>query len=415
MELVKRLEGSAHEEESNQFHFEEQYLHEEENNYIKKFFIGILGLTAIGAIGYFSMNPSKENPNQDLKKEPIAMTQSDNIIPSKEIKKEESTSPKKVLTTAPKSPTTQESIPTPIVIAKTKVEAPKKKEPVAVYTEILALEHKAETIEKKVVEKKVVEKKELLSSISSQISDIIKKEEKKKISKVKTVALVATPTVKQKEIKKATPKKVTPKYTKVVKKPTTIRIRKGDTLAILAKRYYGNPLAFQGIINANRSIKSYKSNLKLGQKVFIPLHGSTIKKKVVIKKVKPIKKTKIVKRTKTIKVKKGDTLALLAKRHYGDAMKFQQIIRANRSIKSEKSSLKLGQTVIIPYSSKKRTKKVQKKKRRYITVKKGYSLAYISKKFYGTTKEVRKIVRANYSIKNSKSTLRIGQKVYVPR
>lgn len=129
-------------------------------------------------------------------------------------------------------------------------------------------------------------------------------------------------------------------------------------------------------------------------------------KKVVIKKKRKAKKTKLKQRI--ITVKKGDTLALMAQKYYGNPMEFKRIVRANRKLKSHKTNLKLGEKIIVPYLPK-------NKRRRFVIVKKGYSLAYISKKFYGTTKKVQQIVNANRNIKNKKSTLKIGQKVYVPR
>jgi nucleoid-associated protein YgaU len=391
MELVKRLEGSDCEEEHNNFHFEEQYLHEEENSYAKKIFLSILGLITIGTIGYFGFKLFKEDKNQDLKVQSIAATKSSNTIAKKEIKKEEIISPKKVAVTVPTKPIIQKTLPTPTTVVR--VEAPKKKEPVAVYTEVLALEHKA----KEVVEKKPIEKKEIITSISLPIKNIIPKKENIKVPKLTKVTLSTNPIIEKKKAK-------------------NIRIKKGDTLTILAKRHYGNPLAFQGIINANRSIKSPKTKLKLGQKVFIPIHGKVQTKKIVTKKIKKVQE--VVKRTKTIKIKKGDTLAILAKRHYGNSMDFKQIINANKNIKSHKSSLKIGQKIIIPYLSKRHTKKSTKKvkqKTRFVRVKKGYSLAYMAKKFYGSTSKVQKIINANRNIKNKNSTLRIGQKVYLPK
>ncbi|CAA6804192.1 MAG: Unknown protein [uncultured Sulfurovum sp.] len=131
----------------------------------------------------------------------------------------------------------------------------------------------------------------------------------------------------------------------------------------------------------------------------------TIPKKVVEKK---IKSTIVKRKPRIITIKKGDTLNLIAQRYYGNSMDFKRIIRANKSLRSAKSSLKLGQKIIVPYLPKNKT-------RRFVTVKSGYSLAYISKKFYGTIGKVQRIVDANPDIKNKKSTLRIGQKVYVPR
>lgn len=151
-----------------------------------------------------------------------------------------------------------------------------------------------------------------------------------------------------------------------------------------------------------------------------PVEKKPIVKKVVVKKPvvkKRVVKKKVIKKPKTrvakkkrrvITVKKGDTLASIAYKYYGNAMDFKRIIRANKSIRSSKSSIKLGQKIIVPYPPK-------HKQRRYVTVRKGYSLAYISKKFYGTTSKIQTIVDANRDIKNKNSTLRIGQKVYVPK
>ena len=50
----------------------------------------------------------------------------------------------------------------------------------------------------------------------------------------------------------------------------------------------------------------------------------------------------------TYTVKKGDTLSSIAKKHYGDAGKWQAIYEANRSSLPSPKALRLGQTLIIP-------------------------------------------------------------------
>jgi len=135
----------------------------------------------------------------------------------------------------------------------------------------------------------------------------------------------------------------------------------------------------------------------------------------VMEKPKVVKRKVIKNKRRVITVKKGDTLAIISQRYYGNSMKFKAIVSANKRLKTSSTSLKLGEKLIIPTLKKSQKKKVTHKKRRYITIKKGYSLAYISKKFYGSVNEIQKIVSANKEIKNSKSTLHIGQKVYIPR
>ncbi|CAA6823161.1 MAG: Unknown protein [uncultured Sulfurovum sp.] len=161
-------------------------------------------------------------------------------------------------------------------------------------------------------------------------------------------------------------------------------------------------------VEAPKVIETKTIEKKVIVKKAIP--EKVVKEKVVEKKIVPkkIESTIVKRKPRIVTIKKGDTLNLIAQRYYGNSMDFKRIIRANKSLKSAKSSLRLGQKIIVPYLPKNKT-------RRFVTVKSGYSLAYISKKFYGTTGKVQKIVNANPDIKNKKSTLRIGQKVYVPR
>ena len=49
-----------------------------------------------------------------------------------------------------------------------------------------------------------------------------------------------------------------------------------------------------------------------------------------------------------ITVKEGDTLALIAQRFYGDAMKYKKILDANRELKKT-TTLYIGQKIKIPY------------------------------------------------------------------
>jgi len=89
-------------------------------------------------------------------------------------------------------------------------------------------------------------------------------------------------------------------------------------------------------------------------------------------------------------------------------MDYKRIIRANSQIRSKKRSLHFGEKIIIPRKDNKTT-------RRFIIVEKGDTLASISKRIYGSGDKILKIVRANYRIKSKRSTLHIGQKVYVPK
>jgi len=123
-----------------------------------------------------------------------------------------------------------------------------------------------------------------------------------------------------------------------------------------------------------------------------------VTKKVIIKKVKH----------RIVTIKKGDTLASIAEKFYGNPMDFKRIIRANRSIRNQHSHLFLGEKIIVPPMEKSRRDRI-------FTVGKGNTLASISKRFYGTPHKVQKIVDANYNIKTKDSILHLGQKIYIPK
>jgi len=133
--------------------------------------------------------------------------------------------------------------------------------------------------------------------------------------------------------------------------------------------------------------------------VIVPVKTKKVKtKKIHYQKIKP----------RIITVRDGDSLVSISERFYGDGMDFKRIIRANSRIRSSRTPLRLGQKIIIP-------RKDGKKRRRFIIVERGDSLASISKAIYGNTERMSTIIRANYRIKSKRSLLRLGQKVYVPR
>ncbi len=108
-----------------------------------------------------------------------------------------------------------------------------------------------------------------------------------------------------------------------------VTVKKGDTLASLAEKYYGNPMDFERIVRANRDIRSSHSHLHLGQKVIIPIITHS-------------------KNARLVKVRKGDTLYSIAKRYYGSSRKYQKIIDANYKIKSIHTRLYVGEIIRVP-------------------------------------------------------------------
>jgi len=204
-----------------------------------------------------------------------------------------------------------------------------------------------------------------------------------------------------------------------------------ETLAALAKRD-AEIKAIETLQEASSNIVEKEAQHKKDSVSVVPQHKKEEKKSEVknipsaqkkeikkehpkkiriVQKNKPVKKLrkKVIKtKSQTITVKAGDTLASISERFYGNPMYYKKIIQANRSLSKKHTTLQLGQKLTIPAMK-------STKSRRLVIVKKGYSLAYIAKKFYGNINQVQRIVDANYNIKSSKSVLRIGQKIYVPR
>ena len=209
---------------------------------------------------------------------------------------------------------------------------------------------------------------------------------------------------------------------KEVVKPKKIIVE--DKEVVVAPKRYIEALAMPTKVEEQSAIKEKEKTIPTKKVIAqtIALKKPLIKQipikkvqpqKIRPKKVKP-KKSSMAKvyyekvKPRIIHVKKGDSLAILAKRFYGNSMKFKSIVRANQRIKSSKTSLRLGEKLVIP-------RKNTRKTRRYILVQKSDTLAKLAKQFYGDSHKISKIISSNYKIKSKKSPLHIGQKVYIPR
>ncbi len=320
--IVKKIEGPSVDDEYNEQSVEDSYdlvninsyYEEEEPQKSKiKLILPLLAILVGGGAFYLIENNSKLDKNE------VVATSS---MKERETKVSETIPVKNIIE---EKVVTQKEEKKPSAIAK-KSEPKVEKEVSTQYIEALAMPTVVEKEEK--IVKTVTEPK-------------IEKIVPKKLEEKKVVTVVTKP-----KVKKIIPKKVIHKKTKTKRafvkkkkptlvahyekiKPRIIHVRKGDSLALLAKRFYGNEREYKRIVRANRRIKSIKSALHLGEKLIIPRKDNKRTRRYII-------------------VEKGNTLAMIAKKFYGDEKAVSKIVRANRKIKSSRSLLHLGQKVYVP-------------------------------------------------------------------
>jgi len=363
IEIVKRIEAPKRESEDNnekekikeiekvekaiyidESFYTEEY-QEEKKKSSKKVLPILLGITTIGVMGYLGV----KYLNQDKQ-----VNQTPNNIISNHIVNKK---------------------------------ADKKADKITTYTEELAMKKELSAIEKNVISSLSAYKAEAKEpEVKEDVKEIVKEPVVKKDVK----EIVKEPVVKE-DIKEIVNKPV-------VKEEKEIEKKIDDVPASTIKTI--EPISIPKDIKIESKKKKEEKIVVVKKKEIIKKNKIVQKKKIDIIKYEPIK-------PRIIRVRRGESLASIAKRFYGNDMDFRRIIRANSRIRSSKTHLRFGEKIIIP-------RKDNKTRRRYVIVKKGYTLAYIAKKVYGSRDKISKIVRANYKIKSRNSTLRLGQKVYVP-
>jgi len=123
--------------------------------------------------------------------------------------------------------------------------------------------------------------------------------------------------------------------------PTRYLVQKGDTLSKLAQRFYGDPLQWEVIRDANPQLQGRLELTSGASLVIPPLAAGSPRPSARQRRASPD--------IGTIKheVREGDTLRKLAKKYYGNPAYWEVIWRANPEIKDE-NALKAGATLVIP-------------------------------------------------------------------
>lgn len=173
-----------------------------------------------------------------------------------------------------------------------------------------------------------------------------------------------------------------------VSKPTVHKVRSGESLSLIAKRY-GKTTSELKSYNKLRS-----TSLAIGQKIKIPGGG--------VLQLAP--EVKLAAKPTTHKVSRGESLSLIAKR-YG---KTTNELKNHNNLRS--TSLAIGQVLKIPNGSVQLVAQTPKQESKPTVhkVRSGESLSLIAKRYGKTTSELKQ-----YN-KLSSTVLAVGQKLKIP-
>ena len=128
-------------------------------------------------------------------------------------------------------------------------------------------------------------------------------------------------------------------------------IRSGDTFATIAQRHYGDSSKADVIARANPLMSA--ANLREGRVVRVPRDPSNVQGLPVLKtaagevKPAPAQESKPV-AMQEYTVQKGDSLAKIARRVYGEERMADMIFQANRDVLTDPAKIRVGQKLKIP-------------------------------------------------------------------
>jgi len=157
-------------------------------------------------------------------------------------------------------------------------------------------------------------------------------------------------------------------------------VKRGETVASIARKYRAS---IDDILTCNNL--SSKKKFKVGQRLTIPVNGSSYAKAKIISKQTEAGNAQSNDDAIKYKVKKGDTLASIAKRHGITANEIQKLN------KLKKKTIKTGQVILLTggngsqsdgnqnVSVSKKISKTSSQEPKTYTVKKGDSLNKIAK------------------------------------
>lgn len=230
-----------------------------------------------------------------------------------------------------------------------------------------------------------------------------------------------------------------------------VKIQKGDTLAVIAKRELGSATRYHEILDANPGLVATK--LKVGSEIKIPTAAAVAKVPALPTDTTKTDATKSVAgpasgqlppavpnapapgaaSERIYVVKKGDTLSSIASRELGSRNKWQELLAANEDVLHGSTALKVGTKLRLPASEKSSTTLADPApsqtgadpaspaapapaatgEHEYV-VKSGDSLWLIAKNEMGSEKFVPALRAANAGVLGGSDSLKVGTTLKIP-
>jgi nucleoid-associated protein YgaU len=133
--------------------------------------------------------------------------------------------------------------------------------------------------------------------------------------------------------------------------PTTAQVhivKPGETLYVIAKKYYGRGEMWTVIARANKEL--HPGSLHAGAKLTIPPAGKAKEHfdGPSTAKAEDLPKTVDKSKVKTYTIKSGDSFSSIAREHLGSKSRWKEIFELNKAKISKPQNLRVGQTIYLP-------------------------------------------------------------------
>ena len=118
-------------------------------------------------------------------------------------------------------------------------------------------------------------------------------------------------------------------------------VGKGDTLALIAKRHYGDAGLWRWLAEMNGITNA--ARIKPGQVIRLPERGSRPDVRLRVREVMPVPAP-----TQKYVVRSGDSVARIARRELGRESRWREITEINPSLDSRNPVIQPGQELVLP-------------------------------------------------------------------